>query len=175
MLVSVILGDTVERVEVPEEELLIFPRGVVGFEEFGRYALFELEHPLYLLQAVDDPHVGFLLLEPALVDPAYRVSLSRDDQVLLGLRSGESPDLLCIVTLSVDGRPASVNLRAPVAINPSRGMGAQIILQDSDYPMRHPLSVSADGNLLLDVCTAGGPAPEEKRRNGAHGRETAIC
>lgn len=175
MLVSVILGDTVERVEVPEEELLIFPRGVVGFEEFGRYALFELEHPLYLLQAVDDPHVGFLLMDPALVDPAYRVTLSRDDRVLLGLRSGESPDLLCIVTLSVEGRPASVNLRAPVAINPSRGMGAQIILQDSDYSVRHPLPVSADGTLLLDVCAAVEPAPEEKRRNGAHGREAARC
>ncbi len=162
-----------EQVEVPEEEILVFPRGVVGFEEYGRYALFQLEDPMYLLQAVDDPDVGFLLLKPQLVEPSYQVPLSRDDRVLLGLRSGEQPELLSIVTLSKDGNPETVNLRAPVAINFSRGLGTQIIPQESSYPVRYSLPVSPDGTLQLDPPEARHASAG--RRNGSQDLEASRC
>ncbi len=174
MQVTVVLGETVERVEVPEEELLSFPRGVIGFEEFTRYALFELEQPLYLLQAVEDPDVGFLLLDPLLVAPGYDASLSGDDRALLKVRSARQTKLLSVVTLSAEGTPATVNLRAPLAINLEQGLGTQIIPQESAYPVRYPLPVSPEGELMLDAPTSGRSGRAGGRRNGSRERQEAT-
>jgi len=38
------------------------------------------------------------------------------------------------------GQGPSVNLRAPVVINPARMVGCQVMPHDSLYPLRHPLA-----------------------------------
>ncbi|MGE5620300.1 MAG: flagellar assembly protein FliW [Sphingomonadaceae bacterium] len=175
MQVTVVLGESEERVEVPEEDLLEFPRGMVGFEEFTRYALFHLELPLFLLQSVDDPEVGFVLVDPLLLKPGYEAQLARDDRDLLELKRGERPELLCVVTLSPEGVPAGANLRAPVALNPARRLGAQLIPQRSCYSVHHPLSVTEDGRIVL----AGGEAHEAGQEGRVAGpsaaREVVRC
>ncbi len=148
LLVSVALDDTVQQVEVPESELFTFPRGVVGFEEYDRYALFELNGPLYLLQSVDDPGVGFVLMDPFALQSDYEPGPSEEDRALLGLKGGVAPQFLCIVTLSADGIPTSVNLRAPIVFNSGRKVAAQVILADTRYPVRFPVSVDESGDVL---------------------------
>ncbi len=175
MLIPVGLGDTLEQVEVPEEELLFFPRGVVGFEENTRYALFGLEPPLYLLQSVDDPDLGFLLLDPSLIAPGYGLQLSMDDKALLMVRDAREVNLLSVVTLSAEGTPASVNLRAPLAINVAKRLGMQIIPQDSPFPVRYPLHVTAEGELVVAGSVSDRPARTAGRRNGTRHREVARC
>lgn len=171
-----ILGDTVERVEVPEEELLSFPCGMVGFEEFDRYALFELEAPLYLLQAVDDPQVGFVVISPFLVDPSYEARIGKDHRALLKLRGDQRPELFCVVTLSSEGVPSTVNLRAPVAVSPSNGVGVQAILQDSPYAVRHPLAVSPEGTLVLpDTASVASRSADNGGGRPQGRREAARC
>jgi len=155
MEVTVFLGGNEERVEVAEDELLHFPRGMVGFEECTRYALFDLGHPLYLLQSVDDPEVGFVLVDPLQLEPSYGADLTREERLLLKLGRGDRPELLCVVTLSPEGVPAGVNLRAPVAINPAGRRGLQLIPQESRFGVRHPLAVSPDGSIAL-VGLGGG-------------------
>jgi flagellar assembly factor FliW len=173
MQVAVALGGVEERVEVREEELLHFPRGMVGFEEYTRYALFDLERSLYLLQSVDDLEVGFILLDPLAVRPGYEAELTEDDRALLGLRRGQRPDLLCVVTLSPEGVPAGVNLRAPVALNPARRLGAQLIPQESPYSVRHPLSVAPDGSIALVGYREGSDRPKGTPSTGARGVASA--
>ncbi len=170
MLVGVLLSDGVEQIEVPDEELLSFPRGVVGFEEYDRYVLLELDQPFYLLQSVDDPHVGFVLMDPSLVDATYEVALGSGDRELLGLRRSERPGLFCIVTLSAEGGNATVNLRAPVAVNLRKRLGAQVILQDVPYPVRYPLALTAEGTLDLGTPDPSGSRNKQPSRNGSHGR-----
>lgn len=154
MLVSVALEGGVEQIEIPDREIISFPRGIVGFDESTRFALFELEGPLYLLQSVDDPHLGFLLIDPLKLVPTYHVDLSAEDRSLLALGDDEQPELLCVVTLCRDGGPCTANLRAPVALNPAMRLGTQVIPAESQYQVRHPVHLSEDG-----MPTLGGASP----------------
>lgn len=136
------MEDSIEEIEVADEETLVFPRGIVGFEEHTRYALLELEQPYSLLQSTDDPHIGFVLAPPWLSKRLYTPVLTDEDRKLLELNTDDSIDYLCIVTLSGDGQPEALNMRAPVVINRTKMIGAQVILQDSRYPVRCPIAVS---------------------------------
>ncbi len=177
MVIDVLLPDGMEQIEVADEELFSFPQGIVGFEEYGRYALLELEPPLYLLQAVDDPHVGFVLIDPSLVYRHYRAPLAAGDRQLLQLTRSERPNIFCIVTMSAEGENPTINLKAPVAINARKRLGAQVILQDMSYPVRHPIPLTAEGALDLQQMEAATSRSESQSRNGTGDRrsEAARC
>ena len=55
-------------VSVEEKQLLKFPEGIMGFEEFHNYALIESEYePFIWLQSVDNKNLAFLLVDPFLI------------------------------------------------------------------------------------------------------------
>ena len=155
MLVSVALEWGVEQIEIPDREVISFPRGIVGFDESTRFALFELGGALYLLQSVDDPHLGFLLMDPLKLVPDYKVDLPAEDRCLLALGDDEQPELLCVVTLCRDGGPCTANLRAPVALNPVRRLGTQVVPVESQYQVRHPVHLSEDGMPMASGASHG--------------------
>ena len=71
-----------------------------------------------------------------------RVSLllGDSDRLKLGATDDAAP-LLWLALVTVDaGQGPSVNLRAPVVINPARMVGCQVMPHDSLYPLRHPLA-----------------------------------
>ncbi len=149
MLVAVAIGDGIERIDVPDEETLTLPKGVLGFEEYHQYVLLRLEGSLFLLQSLDDPEVAFVLLNPIELDPNYQPLVARSELKELGFGVGENITLLCVVTYA-DGTPVSANFRAPIAIDLSRRLGAQLVLQDSSYPVRRPICVGSDGMVACE-------------------------
>jgi flagellar assembly factor FliW len=166
MVIGIALGDRIERVEVPEEEILRFPKGVIGFDDLTHFALFVLDPPIHLLQSVEDPHAGFVVLDPFQLDPDYRVPAEEECRVL-ELDEGDRRMALCIVTLSPEGTPASVNMRAPLVLNSTKKLGTQVILPE-DREIRHPLAVSPDGSLLLNPVSArANEAPIRRSATGA--------
>jgi len=152
--IGIALGDRVEQVDIPEEEVISLPAGIVGFEDLTRYALFELESPLYLLQSVDDPLAGFVVVDPFLLDPAYRIGKEVGHESL-NLADGDRRTVLCVVTLSQFGLPQSANLRAPIIINSTKRVGLQAILQE-EWQVRHPLRVSPEGKFMVNSAVTAG-------------------
>lgn len=175
MLVGVALGEGIEQIDVPEQEIVEFPRGLVGFEEFSRYALLCLEGCLFLLQAIDDPMVGFVLSDPRAVDPDYCARLTLEDRMLLELGEEDAPEVLCIVTLSEDGVPSAINLRAPIVFNLDRKLGAQAILQESRYPVRYPVAVSAKGGGFVPAGALGISHSRSNVGNSKAGSRAVEC
>jgi flagellar assembly factor FliW len=167
VLVEVAVGEGTERVEVPEQEIFRFPTGVAGYEDLTRFAIFELDSQLFLLQAVDDVEVSFVLVDPFLLDPEYR-AVAREDCQVLDLDEKDEYWMLCIVTLAPNGRPMTVNFRAPIILNSTKKLGMQMILQE-DRQIRQPI-VLRDGALYLEQEPAarGGRARVGGAAVGAH-------
>jgi flagellar assembly factor FliW len=131
-----------EALEVPDEAVIRFPAGVPGFEEYTEYALIEDPeyHPFCWLQALHEPVVRFLLIDPWLAKPDYEIELNDQDLAQLGLGADDRPLVLCILSVRDDDvATATANLRAPVVINQRGGLGAQVILADERYPLRQPV------------------------------------
>jgi flagellar assembly factor FliW len=96
---------------------------------------------LQLFKSVEGPQADFLVIDPRRVLPNYRCELSDADRLQLAAGAETVLLWLALVTIETDGA-ITVNLRAPIVVNPERMIGKQVIPHDSIYPLRHVL---ADG------------------------------
>jgi flagellar assembly factor FliW len=122
-------------------DVLSFPQGLPGFEQCRQFILLSAEdlHPLQCLHAVSGPSASFLAIDPRMVLPRYRCVLRDADRARLGASADTPLVWLGLVAIDENGA-ASVNLRAPVVINPQRMLGFQFVPDDSLYPLRHPVA-----------------------------------
>ena len=128
--------------DVAAADTIQFPDGLPGFERCRRFIVISSDDiaPLHCLHAVDGPSASFLAVDPRVVMPTYRCMLGDSDRVKLGVTDDAAP-LVWLALVTVDaGQGPSVNLRAPVVINPARMLGCQVMPHDSLYPLRHPLT-----------------------------------
>jgi flagellar assembly factor FliW len=119
-----------------------FPDGLPGFEAFRRFVLASADGdgPLRCLQAVDRGGPSFLVIDPLLALKRYRMELSPADRTRLDVRQGDALVWLAIVTVT-DDESATVNLRAPIVVNPRVMVGFQLMPHHGLYPIRYPLDV----------------------------------
>lgn len=123
-------------------DVVHFADGLPGFEQNRRFVLLSSPElaPLHVLHHVDGPAASFLAVDPRVVLRDYRTVLSATDRIRLG--DADDTSLLWLALVTMDAGPGpSVNLRAPIVINPARMVGFQVMPHNSLYPLRHPLAV----------------------------------
>ena len=128
--------------DVDDRSLLVFAEGLPGFEQTRKFVLLSSPElaPLHLLHHVEGPAASFLAVDPRIVLPSYRAVLNAADRARLGSDPDDSLVWLALVTMDA-GHGPSVNLRAPIVINPARMLGFQVMPHNSLYPLRHPLAL----------------------------------
>ena len=133
------------KMELNEDELVVFRSPIYGFEALERYALLsddETAEGLMWLQSVDEPETCFILLDPVEVGiDNYSPELPEDIAAMLELES--MPAVRLIAVVPADFRDTTVNLKSPIIINPKNKLAAQVIL-DADYPIRMRLFESKE-------------------------------
>jgi flagellar assembly factor FliW len=124
------------------EDVVTFPDGLPGFESCRRFVLLSPDNaqPLQCLQGLEASGPVFLTIDPTLALKRYRLLLSPADRRRLDARDDDALLWLAIVTFAAD-ETATVNLRAPIVINPRPMIGFQVMPHQSLYPLRHPLSL----------------------------------
>lgn len=116
-----------------------FPTGLPGFESCRHFVVLSAARlaPFTALHGLDTPHPTFLAIDPRQVVEGYRVPLGQADHARLGL-DGEGP-LLWLAIVRLDDAGVSVNLRAPIVINPASMIGLQVLGADTAYAADHRL------------------------------------
>ena len=119
---------------------IAFPDGIPGFEECRRFVLLTSDAlaPLQRLESIEGPPAAFLGIDPRLVLPDYRCSLSDNDQQALD--ADVDTTLLWFAIISETQGVLYANLRAPIVINPQRMIGRQVLPNNGRYPIRHALT-----------------------------------
>jgi len=129
-----------EAVSVPEESVYDLGPGILGFDELRRYALLPEEgSPLEWVQAMDDADIAFAVLDPFLFYPDYSFELGDADVEALGLARPEDARVRAILTLHESAEGITANLMAPLVLNPRMRRARQVVLQESDLPLRFPV------------------------------------
>jgi flagellar assembly factor FliW len=125
----------------PPDAVVTFPEGLPGFEASRRFMLVRSAaiEPFTLVQGIDESAPSFLAIEPASVVQGYAAPLDAVDRARLGAGPDEPLLWLALVTPAASGAP-TVNLRAPLVINPSAMRGIQMLAAESRYRLDHPLS-----------------------------------
>lgn len=126
--------------EIAEESVLRFPVGLFAFEDVTEYVLLKREgRPQLWLQSARGKDPRFILFEAADILPEYRPEIPERCLRDLQFREGEPPGLFVVAVIPQNSEETTVNLKSPVLINFSKRLGAQIILEEGDYPIRYRL------------------------------------
>jgi flagellar assembly factor FliW len=126
--------------DVTVSEAVSFPDGIPGFESCRRWVVMAAEDatPLRRLQAVDGAEAAFLAIDPRAALEGYRCELSDADLRRLGA-AREEPLLWLALVMVEESGTLTVNLRAPIVINPKTMIGQQVLPHNCLYPLRHVL------------------------------------
>lgn len=129
-----------------ETDVILFPSGLVGLENLKHFYLFSLDNykPLHFLQNLEDSAYSFILINPQLLDPSYRIQLSPEDTEALGLHEGGGILMYALLTIPPGESPMSINLLSPVVINPETRLARQVVMHTSSYGVAQPITVTSD-------------------------------
>jgi flagellar assembly factor FliW len=127
-------------VEIDERQRILFPFGILGFENLKVYALLDAaQQPFYWLQSLDVREIAFVLISPAIFRPDYEVKVFDDELSEIGLESVEDENALifAIVTIPENQSKMTANLQGPIIINKETKQGRQLINSDPRWKTKH--------------------------------------
>lgn len=138
--------------EIETEDIITFPRGILGFSDYRQYVIVEQTEGFFsFLQSVDEPSLAFVIMIPELVDLDYSVKLNPEEIELLQLSSPEDGRVYGIVTVPDNVAEMTVNLQAPLVINMKEKLGAQIIQMEGSYHTKHNVLAEMHKNAFLQT------------------------
>lgn len=132
------------EVEIAEDKIITFENGIIGFPDMKRFALIHDEDAgqsagIRYMQSLDEAGFAMPVMDPLIVKPDYDPEV--EDELLSGLGNVTEDSLLVLVTVSVPGdlTKMSVNLRGPFVINVETHKACQVIVDNSDFPVKFPI------------------------------------
>jgi len=130
------------EMEIEESQTIHFEHGLPGFEDEHRFAIIPLEDDgvYQVLQSVQTPHVAFVTVNP-FAFTIYSFELDESTLHSLAIISEEDVAILSIVTVKEPFSESTLNLKAPIVLNMKLKKAKQTILEKSDFPLRHPISL----------------------------------
>jgi len=128
------------NIEINEEDIISFKKGLPGFESYRRFAILHKvddENPFKWLQSVDDGKVAFVIINPQFFKDHYEIKVDPNTSDELEIEDIKDVIVYSIVTIPEEVSKMTANLKAPVIINAKKNMGCQLVMDDERYGFRH--------------------------------------
>ncbi len=119
------------ELDIDPEKILLFPRGIPGFEYAKKYSLIEYKDGRFnWLQAVDDPDLAFIVCDPAMFSLTYIVPKSILET--LGIKKEDDLAILLIVKVDRTAQKVIPHVQAPLLFNTATREGIQWVLDKNE-------------------------------------------
>ncbi|MBN2050837.1 MAG: flagellar assembly protein FliW [Spirochaetales bacterium] len=127
-------------VDVDERQKILFPFGILGFENLREYVLLDaVQQPFYWLQSLEVPEIAFVLINPKVFRPDYTLDIQDGDLEELELDNDDGSNTLvfAIVTIPENHSRMTANLQGPIIINREKRIGRQSVSINDTWKVRH--------------------------------------
>jgi len=130
------------ELKIDPQDVYEFPRGIPGFEDNQRYIIVQPDPtlPFCYIQSVEESSITLLVCNPFIFFEDYDFQLTEANQQELNILEENDVAVWSVVTVDKQQSGATVNLLAPIIVNIREKCGKQIILNNSDYQIKHKLS-----------------------------------
>jgi flagellar assembly factor FliW len=126
-------------VEIEEKQVIQFPEGLLGFEEYHEFALIDAhKKPFYWLQSTEDVRIAFILIKPSIFHENYDPGLGQEDFDDIGVSGPDDCLEFAIVTIPESGT-MTANLQGPLYIGKTTRKGKQCISPRDEYRTKHDI------------------------------------
>ena len=138
---------------VDDERVITFPKGLLGFPDHTRYALIQTgeENYFFWLQCVDEPNLAFVVTDPSIFFKDYEVPIKDETQAEIALADLAHAQVFVICNKVDDWLTG--NLLGPIVVNATNRLAHQVVLTDKKWTTRQPLM-----RLQAQVPLAAQPA-----------------
>ena len=140
------------EVEINEDDIIVFPDGILGFEESRKFINLDIpENEFFkILQDVEREYVSFIVTDPWKFKEDYDMEVPDNELLKINIRKKEQIAMLNIVTLSDVFEKSTMNLLAPVIVNTENRIGKQYVLNNVGYSTKYPLFAKIEENTNAD-------------------------
>jgi flagellar assembly factor FliW len=127
------------RMDVDDDRVMTFPRGLLGFPEYNRYALIQTgdENYFFWLQCVDEPNLAFVVTDPTIFFKDYDIPLREETREELQLTDQAFAQVFVICNKVGDWLTG--NLLGPILVNAQNRVASQVVLTEKKWTTRQPL------------------------------------
>jgi flagellar assembly factor FliW len=134
------------ELEIPDDKIITMEKPVLGFEQLKKYCLVEREdcEPFLWFQSLEDPAIAFLVVNPVIFYPDYRIEVNPKEIEELLVKDVRTVETYVIVTVPQDPQRISINLQGPILINTDSRLAKQLVMVNSDYRVKHYILKSTD-------------------------------
>lgn len=140
-------------VEINENDIIHFPNGIYGFEDIKEYVILQRNEdkdcPIMWMQAINDIHIRFVVFNPLFVVDKYEPEITDDILKMLNVSCKDMLRFYVIAVVPKDIKDITVNLKSPIVVNSENNQAVQVILENSEYAVRHFLF---NGNEVANKC-----------------------
>jgi flagellar assembly factor FliW len=131
-------------ISIKEEKIITMPFGMLGFPDKKKF--FILQHqensPFFWYQSVDDPGLAFVITDPFLFIPDYKIDLEGTLKEMSWNGDGNSRYLNLFIVVNIPrGVPHEMtgNFIGPILVNNKIYQAVQMVLSNSPYTHKFPL------------------------------------
>ncbi|MEX0745012.1 MAG: flagellar assembly protein FliW [Phycisphaeraceae bacterium] len=131
-------------VEVDDARTIRFPKGLLGFPNHTDYVLLEAGDDSYFwwLQSTQTPDLAFVVTDPGVFVPTYKVPLREEQIEDLGAATLDEVQVFVIVNKREN--MLTGNLQGPLIVGVRERVGEQLVLSDRRFTTRVPLMEMAN-------------------------------
>ncbi len=129
------------EVELDDDKVLEFPNGIIGFEDYKKFAILydeddKSENRISWLQSLDEQGLALPVIDPLVIAPEYAPVI--EDELLGPLDDPSEEDLLFLLAMTIpsDMTKVTANMKAPFIINAAARKGVQLVVENEDYPVK---------------------------------------
>lgn len=128
-------------VDIGEDKVITFESGLMGFEQYKRYTILYdntdgNRSTISWLQSMDEPALALPIISPYHIKPDYNPTVEGEILDSLGELNDENTVVFVTLTVPGDIKKMTANLRAPIIINADTTKACQIIVEDTEYPIK---------------------------------------
>ncbi len=145
------------EIELSEDSLIHFKKGILGFEDYHDYYLLEMKDlpHFYWLQSGEEKNLAFVVVNPRLFIQDYDLNIDEADKSALELTEESEILDFAIVNIPDDPSKMTLNLLGPLVVNVSNRIGLQAISMSDQYGTKHPVFQPVEEKSSIPAGTEG--------------------
>ncbi|OGV48776.1 MAG: hypothetical protein A2X49_13780 [Lentisphaerae bacterium GWF2_52_8] len=135
---------------VRPENIFRFPQGILGFEDVKEYVFLfnDKIEPFMFMQSLERSHLCFVSIGTFLIKPDYNLVLPEDNVRFLELERPTDAMILSLVTVRKNVEDITANLLSPIVVNMRNSRAQQVIIENSQNPVRYRIWENIDDAML---------------------------
>jgi flagellar assembly factor FliW len=136
-------------ISIKEEKIIKMPFGMLGFPDKKKFIILQHQEnsPFFWYQSVNDPGLAFVITDPFLFIPDYKIDLEVTLKEMSWNGNGNSRDLNLFIVVNIPrGMPHKMtgNFIGPILVNSKVYQAVQMVLSKSPYTHKFPLFKKKD-------------------------------